>query len=120
MDNAITCVTTHLPQLLASGEPLTYRGDQILYYSGHAPAGLFCLQTGRVTFQPQHAAQTTYPPRHDDLLGLYHLIAAVPYETTCIANGDVEVIFVSKVCVSTLLDQHGVLETSGRTECSSA
>ena len=71
----------HLPQ----EEEVEFKKEQVLFYEGHLPCGVFVLLKGQ-----------TSPPAKDKFLGLTELLADKPYSETVTATTDVCVALISK------------------------
>lgn len=91
-------IKDHLEEIKSQGENLSYAKGQVVFYEGHSPFGFFLLKKGEVVLSSEVDSPGLVGGRkkHDNFLGLVHLVSDTPYCTTCKAMGDVEVVFYPK------------------------
>ena len=70
------------------GEVVRFTKGQVLFYEKHEPFGFFIIKKGKVS------------PANDFCPGLDDLLHTTPYTFTCIADSDVEAIFVPKIVLA--------------------
>lgn len=88
--------------LLQTSQKLTFRKDQVLFYEGHNPCGVFVIQSGKVRFSREgregHSCHVehTWRSTKGEVLGLHHFLDEAAYCCTCSALKDCRVLFISK------------------------
>ncbi|GEM_PF-2542897 len=104
--HALQAIEKEWQRLSRAGQPLHFRPQQILFYEGHAPYGIYVLREGEVQClvngQPCTSAHRVQTPI-GDIFGLRHLLANVAHDCTCQAQTDADVMFISKALLFPLL-----------------
>lgn len=93
-------------RLSRAGQVLRFYPQQILFYEGHLPYGIFVLNKGTVQClthgQPCMTEHRVTTPM-GVILGLRHLLANTTHDCTCQAQTDTDVLFISKTLLLPLL-----------------
>lgn len=106
---ATSAVTGDLFQLILEiardSTPVVYRKDQVLFYEGHIPYGLFIIKEGNISLssggiKSENAA-------HSSVVGFQHVLDQSPYCSTCTAVTEVKAVFLSKAVVQAACAQQG-------------
>ena len=106
-EKAYNHLCNSLDRLINDGNPVHYRKGQVIFYEGHHPCGFYLLKQGRVSLKESEAgARPKMHPTEDKLLGLVHLLSETPYCSTCMAEDDVDVVFIPKAAVIQHLDEN--------------
>lgn len=95
-------------QLLAEGQPLTFRKGQTLFYEGHTPYGIYVMQSGKVRFvKGDTSCQEVHlvPSPKGRVIGVNHFLSETPFCCTCVALTDCQLIFISKTQLLPLISR---------------
>ena len=94
-------IINRLPEMVKKATLAHFKKDQVLFYKGHLPCGLFILKKGRVSL-PSEVMEKVFIADHQEniLLGLNSFVCEKLYEETCRALDDVEVFFLSKSTIN--------------------
>ena len=88
---------SHWEDLLKNGQSLVFKKNQVLFYEGHMPYGVFVLQSGRVHFdQAKNACHDNVNVIPGQAMGVESFCRDEPYCCTCVADEDCKVVFLSK------------------------
>lgn len=89
-----------------------HRSGQVLFYEGNYPAGLFCMNIGKVKlFKADESGkeQIVRLAREGDVLGYRALLTGEPYSATAEVLEDATICFVPKDAFLTLLKKNSAL-----------
>ncbi|MCC7344059.1 MAG: cyclic nucleotide-binding domain-containing protein [Deltaproteobacteria bacterium] len=92
-------------EAIAQGQALTFHRDQVLFYEGHMPYGVFLIRSGRVELSSGGkicAAESWFAPQ-GRIFGISHVVAGSPFCCTGVAAEDCQVIFIPKSRLEALL-----------------
>lgn len=88
------------------GTPLSFEKDQILFYQGHLPFGIFLVEDGRIqhkTLTPSGREKIVGDSTNQDVIGLDDLLENKPYTFTAVTLTPSRVSFISRLQVEKLL-----------------
>lgn len=88
------------------GIPLSFEKDQVLFYQGHQPFGVFILEDGRIQHKTQTASgreKIVGDSTIQDVIGLDDLLANKPYTFTAVTMAPSRVSFISRLLVEKLM-----------------
>lgn len=96
---AYQLIKTQLAEVVQAEERLNYKKDQIIFYQGHQPYGLYVIRKGRVLLRRHEGHEEVLSESMlgpGDYLGLQAFLRDEIYRETAIATDDVELSFFSK------------------------
>ena len=100
----LSVVTEQITRLAELGQALHYRAGQVLFYVDHVPYGVFILQSGELQFEhgdkPCQEGHLSPSPL-GQVVCLEHFYSHAPYQCSCQAKTDCELIFVPKSVLET-------------------
>lgn len=95
----ISTLTEHWSDLLEGSQEMTFSRNQVLFYEGHYPYGLFVLVSGEVSFtkngQPCRGSHLWKSPK-GEVIGVESLTSDAPSCCTSTAVQDSKVLFIPK------------------------
>ena len=84
-------IAKNIKEIVAKGNPITFKKDQVLFYKGHLPYGFFYIKTEAVSGSHRKCG----------FVGLEHMVQQTPFCQTVCAEAQVPSVFISK----NILDQ---------------
>jgi len=97
--------------LIQEGQMLVFGPDQILFYQGHFPSGVFVLGKGKLALEKVDGGvlnSDVVEGEHKPIIGLDYLLTQSPYPFTAKTLTKSEVCFISKSLIFNYLSQDKV------------
>lgn len=93
-------------EAIARGQPLTFHKNQVLFYEGHLPYGIFLVRSGKVALSSggEICAAESWSAPQGKIFGISHVVSGSPFCCTGVAAEDCEVVFISKSRLVALLE----------------
>lgn len=94
-------------EFLSYGKKLSFKQGQLVFYEGGIATGIFLIEQGKAKIFNvgiYGKQQIFYIYKQHDLLGYHALLCNEPYEDSCEALEDCEVLFINKTDFNLLLD----------------
>ncbi len=107
-EGALNKIKNHWKELKRQAQAVRYKKNQILFYEGHLPYGIYILKAGDLFFTrsekecvEEHLSQI----QRDRVVCVENILAKTPHSCTCYAQSDCEVLFISKTQLIHCLDE---------------